>query len=185
MPQMLNEEIYRSIWSRGDWAQDQDYAGGTQAVIDDRSKIVKVRDYKDKFILRMLQQEARKETPGFRWFDERSQNAEISWSDREGMLEPSGYMLITPEFYDRRNGSDGFHWYPDTLNQLFVRKEFRRNGIATGMISRFANDRSGPIWVESPKWETRAILDKIGYKETHERYEIWQMREGLTKWRRS
>jgi hypothetical protein len=185
MPQILDEQYNRSIWPKGDWISglNSDGIDENQVVDSHGLKIIRVRDYKDKFILRTLQVEARKENPGFKLFDECSQDAFLAWSLRDGAYEPAGYSLITREFYDRRKNLDQFHWYPDTLNQLFVRKEMRRNRIGTGLLAWFVNSKGNfSVWVESPKWETRAILEKLGYKERNESYEVWQMREGLTQW---
>lgn len=187
MPQILDEQFNRSIWSNGGWISDYNQEGLDEVQgVDSRSlKIIRVRDYKDKFILRTLQAEARKENPGFKLFDECSQDALLAWSLRDGVFEPAGYALITREFYDRRKGVEQLHWCPDTLNQLFVRKELRRNRVGTGLLTWFVNSKGkGPVWVESPKWETRAMLEKLGYKERSESYEVWQMREGLTQWLR-
>ncbi|MCE5295514.1 MAG: hypothetical protein LLG16_00195 [Euryarchaeota archaeon] len=185
IPQTLSEEMNRSIWSRDDWITyyDPKEAESARGNRDLGLRFVRVRDYKDKFILRMLQEEARKENPGFKWFDDCAQDAVLTWNQRDGAMEPAGYILATREFYDRKKGSDNGHWYPYALNQLFVRKGARRNGIGTGLLSYFIkNGRGGSVWVESPKWETQAMLSKLGYKETRDRYEVWQMREGLTLW---
>ncbi|MFA5312484.1 MAG: hypothetical protein WC375_04075 [Methanomassiliicoccales archaeon] len=185
MPQTIYDEMNRSIWSKDDWitCYDPEEAGSAIGTEGRNLRAVRVRDYKDKFILKMLQGEARKENPGFKWFDECSQDALLAWALREGVLEPAGYILVTREFFDRRKGTEVSHWYPVTLNQMFIRKACRRKGIGTGLLSRFISARgNGPVWVESPKWETRAILSKLGYEETSERYEVWQMREGLTYW---
>jgi GNAT superfamily N-acetyltransferase len=185
VPQTLSEEMNRSIWSRDDWITyyDPKEAESARGIGGLGLRFVRVRDYKDKFILRMLQEEARKENPGFKWFDDCSQDAVLTWTMRDGTMEPMGYILVTREFYDRKKGSDNGHWYPYTLNQLFVRKGTRRNGIGTGLLSYFIkNGESVSVWVESPKWETQAMLSKLGYKETRDRYEVWQMREGLTLW---
>lgn len=185
MPQTFDEEIGRSIWSKDDWIncdclENLDRSQGTKLR---NVKIVRVRDYKDRFIFKSLQIEARKENPGFKWYKDRSQDAFIAWSIIDGAIEPSGYVLTTKEFFDRTRGAEHSHWYPETLNQLFVRKSFRRNGVGTALLKNHISSQDGDqIWVESPKWETRTMLTKFGYEETNDRYEIWQMREGLTRW---
>ncbi|QLH74957.1 MAG: hypothetical protein HPY73_05575 [Methanomassiliicoccales archaeon] len=182
MPQTFDDETYRSIWTKDIWSTGnlKDASSSLVNIDEDMINLVKVRDYKDEYILSILQRDARIENPGFKLHDRSKQEAVIAWTRVEGSKIPSGYYLVTKEHYV---GGSYPHWYPRTLNQLYVIKRMRRKGIGMRLLSDFiSSDRSGKIWVESPKWETKNMLEKVGYSETQEPYEIWQMREGLTLW---
>ena len=56
------------------------------------TRVSNVRDYKDRFILRMLQDEARRENPGFRLFDSGSQRAKVFWIGAGYNQRPVGYL---------------------------------------------------------------------------------------------
>lgn len=186
MIQTFDDEITRSICHSAVWASfvEPNHIGD----IEDRGigqsiRLVKVRDYKDKFVLKVLQDEARRESPGFRYYTEGREQALLAWVNVKGDLVPSGYLIKSIERPFRPKEENRNLWCPETLTQLFVRKERRRLGIGMALMSKHVSGRgNGPVWVESPKWETRAILKKLGYDETEERYELWQMMEGLTKW---
>ena len=148
-----------------------------------RTRTSRVRDYKDKFILRHLQEEARRLNPGFGWFDDSIQDAWVIWSGQECGWEPAGYSIIARERWAISKNEKRAVLFPDSLSQIYVRTSQRRKGFARAMVKDHILSRGHrPIWVESPKWETRAILAQLGYEETEERYEVWQMMEGLTKW---
>jgi GNAT superfamily N-acetyltransferase len=148
-------------------------------------KLTKVHDYKDRFILRSLQEEARRESPGFLWYQERAQRAKVAWVKGEGGLEPVGYYICDLQRPAHVPGIPKDIWYPDSLAQIYVSRKHRRKGYGQNMVEDFLRERSdGPVWVESPRYETRSILNKLGLKETDGRYEIWQMMAGLTRWNR-
>lgn len=189
MVQTFDDDMMRSICYSAGWesfvepnhVSDHEYRAS-----DQRIHLVKVRDYKDKFILKVLQDEARRENPGFKYYSEGREEAMLAWSNAGGVLVPSGYLIKSNERPFIRKGEGRTIWYPETLTQVFVKKEKRRLGIGMALMSRYVSGSSDlPIWVESPKWETRTILKKLGYDETEERYELWQMMEGLTKWVRN
>ncbi|OPY34469.1 MAG: hypothetical protein A4E32_00196 [Methanomassiliicoccales archaeon PtaU1.Bin124] len=185
MPISYNDELMRSTPETSYWGMGLEFTGG--AMMESKGPPVNrtrpVRDYKDKFILKFLQEEARRDNPGFKQFDGSIQDARIMWVKTEGDWEPAGYVIISrerqmPSAYERR-----LVFYPETLTQLFVRREQRRKGVGKELLREHILGRGHrPVWVESPKWETRAILAQLGYEETEERYEVWQMMEGLTKW---
>jgi GNAT superfamily N-acetyltransferase len=146
-------------------------------------KLITVRDFKDKFILQMLQKEAMLENPGFKWFDEHLHKARILWALENGSRQPVGYYFYRVESWEDFKHVGKIVDYPDTLIQLFVTKANRRKGYATLMVQDFIGNHPGPmVWVESPKRETVKLLKKLGYREGAPPYELWQMWEGLTKW---
>jgi len=143
----------------------------------------RVRDYKDKFILHFLQEEARRHDPGFCLYDDATQSANICWVCQNGIWEPAGYSIVAKERWAISKYESRAVLFPESLGQLYIRPSHRRNGLATSMVHGHILSRGHrPVWVMSPKWETKAILSKLGYEETEERYEVWQMMEGLTKW---
>lgn len=148
-----------------------------------RTRTNRVRDYKDRFILRYLQEEARRQSPGFAWFDDSFQDARIVWNDQGSGWEPAGYSIIARERWTVSKNERRAVLFPESLSQIYVRLSQRRKGVARAMVKDHILSRGHrPVWVESPKWETRAIMAQLGYEETEERYEVWQMMEGLTKW---
>jgi hypothetical protein len=185
MIQTYGDEMTHSICQSASWASfvEPNHIGdyGSRG-IGKGTHIVKVRDYKDKFVLRTLQDEARRETPGFKYYIEGREEALLAWSNVKEEMVPSGYVIKSLERPFRHKGEEYDQWYPETLTQLFVKKEKRRLGIGMALVTKHISGRDLPIWVESPKWETRAILKRLGYEEAEERYELWQMMEGLTKW---
>jgi GNAT superfamily N-acetyltransferase len=145
--------------------------------------ISKVRDYRDRFILRQLQAEARVENPGFLYLIEGKEKAKMVWAgDKEGR-EPAGYYIYgLPRREFSKHAHEVVH-FPAVFSQVYVRPEFRRRGVATRMLQDFIQCSGGDtIWVESPKGETVALLHKMGYYEPNLRYELWQMMEGLSRW---
>lgn len=152
------------------------------ASLSSRLRLSNVRDYKDRFILSMMQDQARGENPGFLPL-KRDEKAKMAWLADSGRHTPVGYYI----YWDaRRSFSRYAHGYvqmPSTFSQVYVVPGVRRRGIATRMLHDFiSRGSSGALWVESPKPETVALLHKLGYHESNERYELWQMMEGLTRW---
>lgn len=161
-------------------------ADGPAAVTDSarpKLHISRVRDYRDKFILRQLQMEARTENPGFLYLIEGKERAKIVWAETGEGRVPIGYYIHCGP---RRGFSKHAHavvQFPATFSQVFVRREWRRRGVAMRMMQDFIHHWGGDtIWVESPKSETKALLNKLGYYEPNIRYELWQMMEGLSRW---
>ena len=184
MTQSYNDELMRSM-PEACWGAGLGFVGETLFDTKDppTNRTRQVRDYKDKFILRFLQEESRRENPGFKLFDDSIEDARIVWVSKDGTWDPAGYFIVGQERHMSTHYENKMVYYPETLTQLYVRREQRRKGIGKAMLKEHISGRGHrPVWVESPKWETRAILGQLGYEETEERYEVWQMMEGLTKW---
>ena len=148
-------------------------------------RLSKVRDYRDRFILRQLQEMARKENPGFLFLIEGREKAKVIWVEKDGRRVPAGYYVFCEPRREFSRYAHGHVPFPMTLSQLFVCEEFRRRGVATRMVQDFIHHSSlDAIWVESPKAETKALLNKLGYFEPNVPYELWQMMEGLSRWMR-
>jgi GNAT superfamily N-acetyltransferase len=145
--------------------------------------ISRVRDYRDKYILRGLQDEARLENPGFLYLIEGKEKAKIVWVRREQGMVPAGYYIYREPRREFSKYAHSIVQFPMIFSQVFVREEYRRKHVATRMMHDFIH-HSGfdTIWVESPKNETKALLNRLGYYEPHIRYELWQMMEGLSRW---
>lgn len=145
--------------------------------------ISKVRDYRDKFILRGLQDEARLENPGFMYLIEGKEKAKIVWARHEQGMAPVGYYIYREPRREFSKHAHSVVQFPMLFSQVFVRPGFRRRRVATRMMQDFIHHSgSDTIWVESPKNETKALLNRLGYCEPHIRYELWQMMEGLSRW---
>lgn len=145
--------------------------------------ISKVRDYRDRFILRGLQDEARVENPGFLYLIEGKEKAKIVWAKRERGMVPAGYYIYREPRREFSKYAHSMVQFPMLFSQVYVRPEFRRKRVATRLMHDFIHHSgSDTIWVESPKNETKALLNKLGYYEPHIRYELWQMMEGLSRW---
>jgi GNAT superfamily N-acetyltransferase len=145
--------------------------------------IAKVRDYRDKFILRGLQDEARLENPGFMYIIEGKERAKIVWTRREGGMVPIGYYIYREPRRELSKYAHEVVQFPMLFSQVFVRHEFRRRRVATRLMQDFIHHSgSDTIWVESPLNETKALLNRLGFCEPHIRYELWQMMEGLSRW---
>jgi GNAT superfamily N-acetyltransferase len=148
-----------------------------------RLRFSNVRDYKDRFILRSLQSHARKENPGFLYLIEGREKARLVWSGEGGAIEPVGYYIFSVPRHEFSRYAHGMVQFPKALSQMYVREEHRRRGVATRMVKDFISHcNHDPIWVESPKQETKALLRKLGYFEPNVPYEMWQMMEGLSRW---
>ena len=145
--------------------------------------ISKVRDYRDKFILRGLQDEARVENPGFLYLMEGKEKAKIVWAKLERGLVPAGYYIYREPRREFSKYAHSMVQFPLVFSQVYIRPEYRRKRVATRLMQDFIHcSGSETIWVESPKNETKALLNKLGYYEPHIRYELWQMMEGLSRW---
>lgn len=185
MPLSFDQERTRSMLESVGWPTGIEPL--SEGAADERTQAVlrrtRVRDYKDRFILRQLQEEARHQNPGFCWLESGSQNAFVIWVDQGRGWEPAGYSIIAMERWAYSKYERRPVLFPETLSQIYVRSSQRRRGFARALVKDHMLSRGHrPVWVESPKWETRAILAQLGYEETEERYEVWQMMEGLTKW---
>ncbi len=146
-------------------------------------KITGVRDYRDRYILRALQEEAKAADPGFPLLDPSKQKAKIVWVEASELLEPAGYYIYEDGHPHRHFSALGVVWYPTTFHQVYVRPEMRHHGVATTMFADFiAYAKDGTICVESPKNESRLLLKKLGYVETERSYQMWEMLEGLSFW---
>ena len=163
-------------------APSSDIPYRTEGHVALRLHVSQVRDYKDRFILHMLQTEARRENPGF-LFLKPEEKAKIFWADVEGERRPVGYYVYWPSGRVFSKYAHEYVQMPTTFSQVYVVPDMRRRGIATKMLQDFISKApSGAIWVESPMAETVALLHKLGYQEPNERYEVWQMMEGLSRW---
>ena len=144
---------------------------------------VLVRDYKDRAILRNLQSCARSENPGFVWFDEEKERAKLAWIRKERDGEAVGYCISKESRYEYSDYAKREVYVPRYISQIFVQQEQRRRSIASMMISNFVSEGgTGSLWVESPKRETIALLHNLGYHESRDRYQLWEMMFGLTCW---
>ncbi len=148
-------------------------------------KFVPVRNYKDRAILRSLQRCARSENPGFVWFDEEKDKARIAWIRRGREGEAVGYCIFREGRFEYSTHAGRDVYVPRLISQIFVQEEQRRRSIASRMIDDFVSAGGiGPLWVESPKRETIALLRNLGYHESRDRYQMWEMMFGLTCWAR-
>jgi hypothetical protein len=146
-------------------------------------KFVPVRDYKDRAILRGLQLCARSENPGFVWFDEEKDRAKLAWIRKGRYGEAAGYCIFKEGRYEYSDYARRDVYVPRFISQIFVTKEQRRRSVASMMVGDFVSGGgAGKLWVESPKRETIALLQKLGFRESRERYQLWEMMFGLTCW---
>ncbi|MEM2944507.1 MAG: hypothetical protein QXN93_03075 [Methanomassiliicoccales archaeon] len=145
-------------------------------------RISRVHDYKDRFILQILQKEAFVECPGFKNV-KANWKSKIAWINKDNVWVPAGYYMYSEMGVQETKYSEMKVVFPLTLHQIYVIPDLRRLGICTFMMLDFISmSDSRVIWIESPFDATKHILRKLGYKETEERYELWQMMEGLSKW---
>jgi ribosomal protein S18 acetylase RimI-like enzyme len=146
-------------------------------------RFIPVRDYKDRAILRGLQLYARSENPGFVWFDEEKDRAKLAWIRRGRFGEVAGYCISKEGRYEYSDYARRDVYVPRYISQIFVTRDQRRRSVASMMVSDFASEgEAGILWVESPKRETIAMLQKLGFRESRERYQLWEMMFGLTCW---
>ena len=149
-------------------------------------RFVPVRDYKERSILHGLQLCARSENPGFVWFDDKKDKAKLAWLRRGRNGEAVGYCISEDGRYEYSAHATRDVYVPRFISQIFVVEEQRRRSIASMMISDFVSEGgAGSLWVESPKRETVGLLHKLGYRESRERYQLWEMMFGLTCWARN
>ncbi len=148
-------------------------------------RFVPVRDYRERAILHSLQIQARAENPGFVWYDEGKDKAKLAWIRRGREGEAVGYCIFKTGRYEYSEHARGDVYVPRFISQIYVAEEQRRRSIATMMICEFASEEeAGSLWVESPKRETIALLHHLGYHESRDRYQLWEMMFGLTCWSR-
>ncbi|MGD1060424.1 MAG: hypothetical protein ABR879_03090 [Methanomassiliicoccales archaeon] len=148
-------------------------------------RLSNVRDYRDRFILRKLQEEARIADPGFPMFDPTKQKARITWCGVGAEREAIGYYLYREATPTRHPSALGVVHYPRTFSQVYVVPEHRREGVATCMMLDFMeHNGTEQVYVDSPKKETKGLLAKLGYHETSRAYQMWEMLEGLSCWER-
>ncbi len=142
-----------------------------------------VRDYRDRFILYKLQEEALLNDPGFPLFDATIQKAKVAWAGEGAKRKAVGYYLYREGTPIRHPSAIGVVQYPRTFSQVFVVPEHRRQGIASTMMLDFIEHNSAEqVYVDSPKKETKALLARLGYHETPRAYQMWEMLEGLSCW---
>ena len=99
--------------------------------------------------------------------------------------EAVGYCIFREGRYEYSDYAKRDVYVPRFISQLFVIGEQRRRSVASLLISDFVSEGgSGSLWVESPRSETIALLQKLGYRESRERYQLWEMMFGLTCWAR-
>ncbi|MBC7107229.1 MAG: hypothetical protein H5T41_00310 [Methanomassiliicoccales archaeon] len=145
-------------------------------------KISTVRDYRDYYVLSILQREAVRECPGFRKLED-GERAKIIWIQSEKRWIPAGYYIFSRRCIKQVRHSERPVIYPLTLHQIFVMPTYRGLGLGTMMLRDFiAQGNRRTVWIESPFDVTKHILTKLGYAETNEPYKLWQMMEGLSKW---
>jgi len=144
-----------------------------------------VSDYRDRFILHKLQQEALVNDPGFPLFDPKKHKAKVAWIGKGAKREAVGYYLYREGTPMRHPSAIGVVQYPRTFSQVFVVPERRHRGIASRMVLDFVGYcGTEQVYVDSPKKETQALLKKLGYHETPRAYQLWEMLEGLSCWER-
>jgi hypothetical protein len=132
-----------------------------------------------------MQSCARHENPGFVWFDENKERAKLAWIRKGRDGEAVGYCIFKEGRYEYSSHARRDVYVPRYVSQIFVQQEQRRRSIASTMISDFVSEGgTGSLWVESPKRETIALLYKLGYHESRDRYQLWEMMFGLTCWAR-
>jgi hypothetical protein len=147
--------------------------------------LVMVRDYKDRAILRSLQSHARQENPGFVWFDEEKEKAKLAWIRKGRDGEAVGYCISREGRYEYSAHARRDVYVPRFVSQIYVQQEQRKRSIASMMIRDFVSEGgTGSLWVESPKRETISLLHNLGYHESRDRYQLWEMMFGLTCWAR-
>jgi GNAT superfamily N-acetyltransferase len=114
---------------------------------------------KDHLVARTLFLLAREEDGSFIYGSENGHHAMVVLNDQQFLA----YLLWS----DDRGESSGKR--EPVLRQLFVRKEFRREGIGTAMVQTWADQFAFPIdvdglfGVEDPNNDAQRILVKLGY----------------------
>ena len=101
---------------------------------------------------------AEEEEKSFVYGDEREHRTVIFFDDQQNL----SYL-----FWSENRGRSGKR--EPALRQLFVRKEFRRQGIGTAMVQlwadRFAFPLADSFGVESPNAHTQEMLVRLGYAQ--------------------
>jgi len=125
-----------------------------------REGLVKVSSLRDRITLFVLWHLAKKEASEFLSIDTVIDNklfhAKILWKQGETI----GYYAYTTE----ENSLP-------ILQQIFVRKEYRRRGYATQMVQNFLDTFKGPVGIESPNEHSLKLLEKMGLvKRTKKAY---------------
>ena len=112
---------------------------------------------KDHPVARVLFWLASEEDRAFIYGRESEHHTMLALND-EGYL---GYLFWS----DNRSRSSGKR--EPVLRQLFVRKEFRRQGVGTMMVEMWADRIAFPLapkfGVESPNADTQGMLVRLGY----------------------
>lgn len=112
---------------------------------------------KDDLVARMLWLEAKLEDDGFRF---NALHRRMLFFDESGFL---GYLFWSETRHEETGKKE------PVLRQIFVKKEFRKKGIATAAIQlwaeRFAFPLAAKFGVESPENDTIRILARLGYVE--------------------
>jgi GNAT superfamily N-acetyltransferase len=111
---------------------------------------------KDHLVARVLFLLAQEEEESFIYGSEGEHRTLVVLNDQQYL----GYL-----FWSENRGRLGKR--EPVLRQLFVRKEFRRQGIGTAMVQtwadRFAFPRASLFGVESPNTHSQSILVRLGY----------------------
>lgn len=171
--------------SEGGKRSGRDERGLNENEVKEALNFVLVRDYKDRAILRILQSCARSANPGFVWYDEEKERAKLAWIRKGRNGEAVGYCISKEGRYEYSAHARRDVYVPRYISQIFVQQGQRRRSIASMLISDFVSEGgTGSLWVESPKRETIALLHNLGYHESRDRYQLWEMMFGLTCWAR-
>ncbi|TAL39941.1 MAG: N-acetyltransferase, partial [Alphaproteobacteria bacterium] len=111
---------------------------------------------KDNLVARMLWRQAKEEEGSFIYGDDAKRRTMVFFND-SGFL---GYLFWSEV-------RDGTGKKEPVLRQLFVKKEFRRQGIGAAAVKlwaeRFAFPLASQFGVEAPSQDTIRILVKLGY----------------------
>jgi GNAT superfamily N-acetyltransferase len=117
------------------------------------------RTKKEHLVARVLFLLAQEEEEGFIYGSEREHRTMVVFNDQQYF----GYL-----FWSDNRGRSGKR--EPVLRQLFVRKEFRRQGVGTTMLQAWAELFAFPLaslfGVESPNAHTRRMLVRLGYAHT-------------------
>ena len=129
--------------------------------------ISKVRDYRDKFILRGLQDEARLENPGFMYLMEGKEKAKIVWARREQGMAPVGYYIYREPRREFSKHAHAVVQFPMLFSQVFVRPERRGAGLGTALTARAVRagaDAAADVWICAERDERpRRLYQRLGF----------------------
>ena len=113
-----------------------------------RDGIIQVKDQHERRTFQILRYEAMREVEGFH--DQPYEQVRIFWQNGDAV----GFYTDNEYFGDRGIG------------HIYVRKEYRRQGKATGMINHFMNQNpTGNMYILSPKLTMYKVLLKMGYAQ--------------------